>query len=595
MDETLLDTAHSIVGIDSVWAGWHLPQAFTGEGVMVGVTDIGFDFTHPHYEQTHFVGFWDMLSRDTLHSHSDVFTGRDFLPEEMRELQHSFDATDHTHGTMVMGTAIGNDPVYKGMAPKADVLVVNGILSNNSSLVDSLQRPKLDRNYKFDEFAYIFQQATLRGQPCVINMSAGSRQSFGDEFDIYNERINELTGPGRIIVAAAGNNGTQLTTLHKSSNEDHVGCLLDWTNTPEFYLFFQKESHAEYHLQFTTNTQATLQDLPDSIYECIDTLSDYDAKPVEYLYFERQRLRNLDIDKLFVSLSGEGEAYLFTQNIPFANSKEDANFDDAERTYGVNFPGAYDNVICVANTVHRTSIKNYLGKERTWWEPEGLGEMGRWCRYSSTGPRLDGYQKPDISAPGCYITSSVSSFCEEEHPDAPAIQEDRERFTKDERTYAWRADTGTSLSSPIVAGIIALWLQADPTLTPQDIKGIFQRTARHPDPSLSYPNALYGYGEIDAYAGLLDIIGASSIEGISHEQPRNISFALQGHNLLIHFAQPTDAIHIYIYSTDGKQVHSAMLPHAEGEVQLTLPTLSRGVYVVQINSRQERGSTLIRI
>lgn len=595
MDEALLDTTHTIVAADDAWSGFRLPQAFTGQGVMIGITDIGFDFTHPHYEHTRFVSFWDMLSRDTLNSHNEVFTGRDYLPHEMHELQHSFDGCDHTHGTMIMGTAVGNDLVFRGMAPEADVVVVNGILSNNSNLVDSLQRPKLERNYKFDEFAYIFEQATRRGQPCVINMSAGSRQSFGDEFDIYNKKVDELTGPGRIIVAAAGNNGTQLTTLHKPATRPRVGSLLSWNSTPAFYLFFQKEGTAECRLQFTTKDEASLQDLPDSIYERIDTISDYDAKPVEYLYFEKRRLETLGIHQLFVSLCGQGEAYLFTQDILFDNSKEDNDFADAECTYGVNFPAAYDNVICVANTVHRSSIINYLGEHRTWWDSEGLGEEGRWCRYSSTGPRLDGYQKPDISAPGCYITSSVSSFCEEKHPNDPAISDDRARFTAHGRTYAWRADSGTSLSSPIVAGIIALWLQANPTLTPQDIKGVLRRTARHPDPTLSYPNALYGYGEIDAYAGLLDIVGASGIEGVSHTQPQGVTFALQGRDLLLHFDRPTTDIHIYIYNTSGQQVYTTFLPQAEGDVHLALPSLPRGVYVVQLNSRQERGSTLIRI
>lgn len=595
MDEALLDTTHLVVRTDEAWQGVSLPQVFTGKGVMIGITDIGFDFTHPHYQHTNFVGFWDMLSRDTLHSHSDVFTGRDFLPEEMRTLQHSFDACDHTHGTMIMGTAVGDNPTYQGMAPEADVLVVNGILSNNSNLVDSLQRHKLEHNYKFDEFAYIFQQADKREQPCVINMSAGSRQSFGDEFDIYNERINELTGPGRIIVAAAGNNGTQLTTLHKPSSATQVGSQLDWANVPAFYLFFQQEGNATYHLLYSTTDCNDLLPLPEDSYEQIDTLSDYDSAPVQYLYFEKKRLNQLGVHQLFATLEGTGEAYLFTQGILFKNSEQNDGFSDAECSYGINFPAAYDNVICVANTVHRSGITNYLGEHRTWWEPEGLGEYGRLCRYSSTGPRLDGYQKPDISAPGCYVTSSVSSFCEETHPTDGAIADDRERFTQDGRTYAWRADSGTSLSSPIVAGIIALWLQADPTLTPQDIKGIFQRTARHPDPTLSYPNALYGYGEIDAYAGLLDIVGGTRIEGVSHEQPHSVTFALQGHTLLLHLARPLTDMQMLVYNTSGHLVHRSSFAEAEGDINLPLPSLPHGVYIVQINSTQERGSTLIRL
>ena len=33
--------------VDSVYQGIELPQSFTGEDVIIGVTDWGFDYTHP--------------------------------------------------------------------------------------------------------------------------------------------------------------------------------------------------------------------------------------------------------------------------------------------------------------------------------------------------------------------------------------------------------------------------------------------------------------------------------------------------------------------------------------------------------------------
>ena len=75
-------------------------------------------------------------------------------------------------------------------------------------------------------------------------------------------------------------------------------------------------------------------------------------------------------------------------------------------------------------------------------------------------------------------------------------------FTHNGRTYAWNANSGTSMSAPIVTGIIALWLQANPRLTPADCLDIIAKTSTHYDASLSYPNNYYGYGQIDAAAGL---------------------------------------------------------------------------------------------
>ena len=62
------------------------------------------------------------------------------------------------------------------------------------------------------------------------------------------------------------------------------------------------------------------------------------------------------------------------------------------------------------------------------------------------------------------------------------------------------------MSAPVVTGSIALWLQADPTLTPADCLEIFAKTCTHYDTSLTYPNNFYGYGQIDVAAGLREVL-----------------------------------------------------------------------------------------
>ena len=66
------------------------------------------------------------------------------------------------------------------------------------------------------------------------------------------------------------------------------------------------------------------------------------------------------------------------------------------------------------------------------------------------------------------------------------------------------------MSTPVVTGIVALWLQAKPDLTTEEVKDVIAHTARHSDPSLTYPNNEYGYGEIDAYKGLLYILNLTN-------------------------------------------------------------------------------------
>lgn len=150
------------------------------------------------------------------------------------------------------------------------------------------------------------------------------------------------------------------------------------------------------------------------------------------------------------------------------------------------------------------------------------------------------------------------------------------------------------MSSPIVAGAIALWLQAKPDLTPEEIKEILSRTCKHP-PDDEYPNNTYGYGEIDVYAGLCDILGVSKMEQISKERPSEVSFLVKDRFLAVvdkKTGMPFfDDFTLQIYSLNGAKVIETR------DNSVSLSALSDGVYAVQINTDQKRttGSSLIRL
>ena len=144
--------------------------------------------------------------------------------------------------------------------------------------------------------------------------------------------------------------------------------------------------------------------------------------------------------------------------------------------------------------------------------------------------------------------------------------------------------SGTSMAAPVMTGIVALWLQAKPTLTHDEIIATLSRTCKKPDPKLTYPNNGYGYGEVDAYAGLLDILGVTtSIPTL----PQTLAgVTLQGHTLRIEgITEPTT---VNVYTLNGQRVFTTQT--ADGIV--TLPNLPAAVYAVQCGSL---GSSLIRL
>ena len=79
---------------------------------------------------------------------------------------------------------------------------------------------------------------------------------------------------------------------------------------------------------------------------------------------------------------------------------------------------------------------------------------------------------------------------------------------------------GTSMATPHVTGIIALWLQANPNLTYADVRDIIKETSikdkyvTNTDFIPSHDVRQVGSGKIDALAGLQKILGTTDIKTV---------------------------------------------------------------------------------
>lgn len=105
--------------------------------------------------------------------------------------------------------------------------------------------------------------------------------------------------------------------------------------------------------------------------------------------------------------------------------------------------------------------------------------------FSGSGPTRDGRTKPTVLAPGVDVVSAVPPGLEE--PDYIDVY------------YA--KQSGTSISTPVAAGVAALLLQAEPDMTPAGIKATMTRGARKLNNTLGeeYEPYYQGAGLIDAY------------------------------------------------------------------------------------------------
>ena len=186
---------------------------YTGKGVVVGVMDVGFDLTHPNFidpvtGNSRIAAFWDQLTKDTVGSTMPV--GRDYRQPSALNIQHSADGLLQTHGTHTLGIAAGGGyhSPYKGIAFDSDICIVSNAINESIALIDSADYDKYTTAVDALGFKYIFDYADQQGKPAVASLSEGYPPYIDEEDSLYAAFLDSLSGPGHIIVAAAGNEST---------------------------------------------------------------------------------------------------------------------------------------------------------------------------------------------------------------------------------------------------------------------------------------------------------------------------------------------------------------------------------------------------
>jgi serine protease AprX len=121
--------------------------------------------------------------------------------------------------------------------------------------------------------------------------------------------------------------------------------------------------------------------------------------------------------------------------------------------------------------------------------------------YSSSGPTVDGYAKPDVLAPGRSVVSSRSpgSTIDLENPNSSI-----------DATYA--KASGTSFATAITSGVAALVLSRNPLLSPDQVKHRLITTARMP---LTVSGPAAGHGVVDAFGATMSLDLSSGYQGVS--------------------------------------------------------------------------------
>ncbi len=497
-----------------------------GEEVLIGLIDVhGFDFAHSDFSDgkggTRFVAIWDQ-GGDVRDPPVAFGYGAHFRQKDLNraiidgaangipawELEPQSQMVEGAHGTHVASIAAGS----RGICKKAQIAAVLISLPPED---EERRRTFYDSTRLAHAVDYLMDLSDEMDLPISINISLGTNGHAHDASSTISRWIdNAIAIPGRCVTVAAGNAGQEAAAspedigyvmgrIHTSGRVASRGLnsVIDWVVVGDG---ISDLSENEMEIWYSSQDRFEVEIRPPGG-KWIGPIA-----PGEFV--ENQQLPKPR--KSFVSIYNElyhpinGSNYISIYLSPFMDPAGVIGIPPG--TWQVRLTGQEVRDGSYHGWIERDDPRRIgrLGPSQAWSFPSYLAEgsfvdnstvSSLACGHriisvanyddvqtrinitSSQGPTRDGRFKPDVGAPGTDIVAAKGFAT---------------------GNAEWLAMSGTSMSSPYVAGVAGLMLGVNKNLTAAQIVGILQSTSR-PLPGGDYVwRNDAGFGVIDPSACL---------------------------------------------------------------------------------------------
>ncbi|MBO4741389.1 MAG: S8 family peptidase [Bacteroidales bacterium] len=586
----LLNNSRFDTRADSVRQGLDLPQGYTGKDVLVGITDWGFDFTHPNFYDTtrrqyRISKVWDQFKLSgpapAGFNYGTEFSTKEALLDAKCDTPGVYNYS--THGTHVAGIAGGSGcgTKYRGIAPEVEFLLVSFKLNEAGAL---------------DAFAWLKEQAKEAGKRLVVNMSWGM-YSFGanDGTSLISQAINSYADSGVVFVSSAGNNGDVNFHLMKvfDSLPDTLRTIVGFSGDvgEGISAWGNVGGRFKIGLAFSSGDSVFV---PTPFYETnrsvfySDTIIVVGSDTIRYdVAMESANINNgrpyafVNIAKsnykvhLFVTSAQQGDTVhlwnVYNKRDHAGNtgvaflSDNMSGYSGGDHFYGLSEPAMAAKCITVA--AHRAD--RIVQRDSSY-------SAGTIANFSSYGPTLTNPNKPEISAPGVGVVSSTSSYTSDNiTPEASVAYHSR--------FYHFAALSGTSMASPTATGVVALMLQANPNITVDEVRDIIISTARTDNATGDLHgncSIRWGYGKIDAMAAVKKALEKANIHGMDMISDGLRVYPNPAKNTVFVDTQAKDPLNVSVFNLDGKRLISTTLSCGNGSLDVS--KLNGGIYLLQV-------------
>ncbi len=381
-----------------------------GEGILVAVIDTGIDYTHP-----------DMLG---FGPNGKVVGGFNFVDPNQLPLD------TNGHGTQVAGI-IAAEGGINGVAPAVRLLAYK--VSEDGEGVRS------------DLITRSIQRAIEDGAD-IINISLGVNKTN----NAIDKAIAEAVDKGVIVIAAAGNDGSQQSTIGspgRSPPAITVGATYNnLTSSSVAILQINDIPYVAIPMVGSAVPPSPVES--HIIYAGYARESDFTELNVTGAVVLAERGSDIPGELLYFSIKENNAADAGAAAIMIFNNKEGMFY--GELIHNFTEPDYMPRIPTI-------SISQEDGRDIIEMLPNAqarllfLHDPDHVAPFSSRGPTLP-FIKPDIMAPGVHINTTAISG-------------------------GYEIVSGTSYATPHVTGAVALLLQQHPSLTIEDIRSILTSTA----------------------------------------------------------------------------------------------------------------------
>lgn len=638
------DKARATSGVDKMHSGTGLQQAYTGKGVMCGLVDNGIDPNHINFRSEDGksrVGFLAQMTPD-MYTGEVVEKFYSNNPAEVVNAKDitTFKTDDATtyHGSHTLGTMAGG---YKGEAKVATVDAIHGVtigtmdnpyygMACNSDiavgcgdLYDAIIAYGVD---------HILDYASYKQEPVVVNLSLGSNSGAHDGKGMINQYFDMVAKEDNaIICVSAGNEGDMKIALNKTLTaddkevksfilgQDMSAAGYGFVNYGKLEIYSADSSPLDIQaVIFNRKRGKVVQRYPLDVASTEPGTGRYWVSSADFQESDADAI-DLQFANYFSGYIGIGWTYDEDTNrfnaildyyaINNAAKNSDGNYvlgfivtgKEGQRVdcfcdgllssisnFGIEGydDGMYNGTISDMASGNSILVVGSYDTRSNWAALDGNYYRANYditegciSKFSSYGTLIDGRNLPHVCAPGASILSSMNTYYVENEQDRSSLVA---QVDEADRKNYWGVSFGTSMSSPHVAGSIALWLEADPTLTIDDVKDIVAQTAVKDAEVLAADPVQAGAGKFNAYEGLKEVIrrAATGIGSLAADKPRMLVTAV-GDKVFNVFMGGESVMDVSVYGVAGGRVLRSTVTGDETTVDMS--SLPKGVYVLSVN------------